>query len=229
MFRLLVKLFFFIILIAFIVGFFFWGHRAHYLSRYLSGVLGTPTKIEKLHFKGNDLILEGVHIFNSKKSKLEKAFYTDQIRITTQPKKLFAKDIVIEEIKVNAPYIGVELYSADGKENNWSLMINQLTRDGSKETSDKTYLIKSLLLTDVNVHFYNNLTGETIDTKPIPKLELKNLGSKNPMSAKMVLAIIMKEVVKETTKKEGIPGLIQDIKELPQKLKETPAIKKILK
>jgi len=228
MFRLLLKLFFFIIVIAIIVGIFFWGHRAHYLSRYLSKVLNTPTKIEKLHFKKNDLLIEGVHIFNPKKSKLEEAFATEKIRITTEPKKLFAKNIIIEEIVIDAPYIGVELYSADGKQNNWSLMLNQIKSSGSQEPSDTTYLIRHLVLTDVNVHIYNNITGETIDSKPIPKIELKNIGSKKPMSSKMLLAAIMKEVVKEATKKQGLPGIIEGIKELPQKLKEISGAKKIL-
>jgi|GEM_PF-1146615 len=209
-----------VLIIGIILAAFIWDRRVRYISNFLSNIMPTKTIIKDLRISGNQFIIKGLHIANPEGSKLDTAFASEVIRITTEPRNLLSKDLVIDEIAIDDPLVGIEFYSADGSQNNWSLILNKLNLAASKQnTSHRTYLIKKLIMTKVKLHVVNSaLNTEPFDPEPLPKIEFHNIGSDKPLTLQLIVATIFRAMLQETAKRESLKAILKGVKPLPVKI-----------
>ena len=194
-----------------------WFLRTSIVSGYLSKVLNLPVSIESLDISLNQITIQDLHIKNPKNSKLESAFTAQKIQLNVPLFNFFDSHVVISQVNIQSPFIGIEMYNASGSDNNWSQIIEQLNQPSSENSNEttknnKTFTIEQLTISDLHIQAYNKaLNGKLLEPAPIKLIELRNLGKDNPQALKKLFSIIAFSLLKEITLKNHLEGILKDI------------------
>jgi uncharacterized protein involved in outer membrane biogenesis len=186
----------------------------------LSKTLQVAVEIGDMNFTLSTIKIDNLEISNPRGFKLEHAFTVQEILVHAPLMGYLKKDIVIDEIDLNNVYIGLEFESPQGTSGNWTtIMANaeNAQTQSSKSASDKTVLIKRLVLNNINADLLYQSDGKVRHLPTIDQIVLVNISSQggdimdqlmNSALGQMLKEIFIRENLKEVLDKifQQIPG-----------------------
>ncbi len=190
------------------------------IANKLSKTLQVSVAIGDMNFSFDSIKIDNLEISNPTGFKLEHAFTVQEIQIHAPLMGYLHNDIVIDEIDLNNVYIGLEFESPQGTTGNWTTIMNNAQNaqtKSSQSSSEKTVLIKRLVLNNINADLLYQSDGKVRHLPTIPQIVLVNISSKggdltdqlmNSALGQMLKEIFIRENLKEVLDKifQQIPG-----------------------
>jgi hypothetical protein len=180
----------------------------------LSKTLQVKVQIGDMDFSLNKIKIDNLEIGNPKGYQLQHAFTIQEIDIHAPLAGYLHKDIVIDEIDLNNVYLGLEFASPKGATGNWTtIMSNAKTAQdkSSQSTSDKTVLIKRLVLNNINADLLYQSDGKIRHLPTIPQIVLVNISSKGGNVTDQLMNSALGEMLKEIFIKENLKDALDTI------------------
>jgi len=180
----------------------------------LSKTLQVSVEIGDINVGLNTVTVDNFEINNPRGYKLEHALTTKQIVVQAPLMNYTSNDIVIEEINMNNVYIGLEFESPKGTTGNWSTIMNSAKSahaQSSKSSSEKTVLIKRLVLNNINADLLYQSDGKVRHLTPISQIVLVNISSKGGDLTDQIMHSALGQMVKEIFVQENIKGYMDKI------------------
>lgn len=186
----------------------------------LSKTLQVAVEIGDINVGLNTVTVDNFEINNPRGFKLEHALTTQKI-IVQAPLMNYAKnDIVIEEITMNNVYIGFEFESIKGTSGNWTMIMNNAKSSraqSSKSASEKSVLIKRLVLNTINADLLYQSDGNIRHLPMIPQIVLVNISSKGGDLTDQLMNSALGQMLKEIFTQENLKHMMDKILEpLPE-------------
>ena len=193
-----------------------WDRRAQYVSSQLTDILQVDSSVKDVNFSDRVLSFANLHISTPAGSTSDTSLAATEVRLTTDWTTLFSNDVVIDELAIDSPLLGFELYSADGSENNWASIINRLNLAGSQDDATTKYMVRKVVLTNVRIHIENGRPEFAVNNPdPIERIELLGVGSESPLPSRVLLATILREVLQRAAIDPSLKDMVNNIKPLP--------------
>jgi uncharacterized protein involved in outer membrane biogenesis len=180
----------------------------------LSKTLQVPVEIGDMNFSMNSIKIENLEIGNPRGFKLEHAFTTQEIDINAPIMGYLKKDIVIDEITLSNVYIGLEFESPKGTNGNWTAIMTNAEaaqEKSSKTSSDKTVLIKRLVLNNTNADLLYQSDGKVRHLPTIPQIVLVNISSKGGDLTDQLMNSALGQMLKEIFIQENLKNLFDQL------------------
>ncbi len=208
------------ILAAVIVFFLAKSRLPDMIASRLSKTLQVSVEIGDMNFSMNNIKIDNLEIGNPRAFKLEHAFTAQEINIKAPLTGYLQKDIVIDEIVLNNVYIGLEFESAKGTNGNWTAILSSAQTaqtQSAPSKSDKTVLIKRLVLNNINADLLYQSDGNVRHLPPIPQIVLYNISSKGGNLTDQLMNSALGQMVKEIFIQENLKDLFDNIfEQIPQ-------------
>ncbi len=201
---------FFIVFILLISGSFagyLYTNREEFLSKWLTGALGTKVSIHAIDIKNDGFTISGLAIKNPPSCSLKNAFSADRIDVQLNWKQqlpaLFGiqkQAIVIDKIAIDNPELGIEVTSLLNLQTNWKTIIDNITPTSSPSPAkdSRSFIVKKCVLTHIQMNVTNDtLVPLSLHPAPIASIEMNNIGSDKARSLSEVLYSIFKRLSEE--------------------------------
>ncbi len=209
-----------IIIIGVIILFFSWSSVPDILASKLSKKLGVQVTIGDIHLSMNTIDVQKVSIGNTPGGTLPQSFSADQVLSVAPLFSYLHKDIVIDEIDIDNIFLGLEFDAPGQKTGNWTKIMANLeaSEKQSGGKSNKTVMIKKLVLTNINITLAYRTGGKPPQKlSPIKRLEFTNVSSTTGLPTEQITEIIMREMLKQVFSREGLQNMIEGFMQSPQK------------
>jgi uncharacterized protein involved in outer membrane biogenesis len=180
----------------------------------LSKTLQVAVEIGDMNFTLETIKIENLEISNPRGYKLEHAFTVQEIMIQAPLTNYLKKDIVIDEIDLNNVYIGLEFESPQGTSGNWTTIMTNAQNaqtQSSKTSSDKTVLIKRLVLNNINADLLYQSDGKVRHLPTIPQIVLVNISSQGGDLMDQLMSSALGQMLKEIFLKENLKEIMDKI------------------
>ncbi len=177
--------------------------KAPIISSYLSHKLGVNVSMRSVSISTSGMKINKFKINNPIGARTNTALSAQNIDVGYQWKELRADPGVIEDIELNNVFLGIELYNSSGSRNNWSQIL--ATVDDNQDKDAKEMVIKRLVIKNLSV----SVRGKGIFSswqkiKEIPRLEFRNISSKEGFPTEKLIEQIFDEANLGTYIKELI-------------------------
>ncbi len=202
-----------LIIVLFIALMIVWNFLPTWVSSTLSDKMKVAVSISDIGLAPSQIKIDDLKVGNPKGSILSKALTVDDIAIQAPLKRYLDKDIVIDMITMDDVYLGLEFDSKGSTNGNWTTIMNNLQKDTSSgKESDKSVLIRRLVLTNINVDLvYRNEGSKVTKLKPIRRIELNDISSKGGMPTSQITNIVMREVLRNVFTLENLQNMLKDV------------------
>ena len=169
-------------------------------------------EIDDIDLSMNSIEIEKVEIGNPKNSILPKAFSCEVIDIFAPLMNYFDNNIVIDMIKIDDIYLGLEFEAPGKTQGNWTTIMGNFKASESPSKSTKTVLIKKLILSNIRM----DLAYRTGDRKiqklaPIDHLEFNNISSEGGIPTEQITNIIFKQMLKSVFDKANLKNMLEGV------------------
>jgi uncharacterized protein involved in outer membrane biogenesis len=184
----------------------------------LSKILQVPVEIGDMNFSMKSITIDNLEIGNPRGYQLEHSFTTQEIEIKAPLMGYFKKDIVINEIDLNNVYLGIEFVSIKGTDGNWTTIMANAQKSqiqSSQSASDKTVLIKRLVLNNINVDLLYQSDGKVRHLPTIPQIVLTNISSQVGDLMDQLMSSALGEMIKEIFMRENMKEIWNKIFQMP--------------
>lgn len=162
------------------------------MASYLSGKLGVHVSIMGIKMRPSSTKIYRFKIGNPPGSKTSNAFTVKTIELNYVIQRLFGEPSVIDQLKMNDIFIGVELYNPLGTDNNWTRITANLAKDQDEKEGHEV-LIKKLILENIDIEIkglgIKGVLGLN-QKKHIDHLEFSNISSKKGFPTKELIRAI---------------------------------------
>lgn len=192
------------------------------IEKTLSAKLQVPVKVGQIGLGIQSLTVRLLDIGNPPKSILPFALQTHEITVTTPWKSYLDKDIVIEEITVEGIHLGLEFDSPTSAKGNWTQIMGNLkqnTPSSQTAASNRSLLIRKLVLTDVHVDLVYRAGNRKVQRlKPIPRLEFTNISSANGLPMDQLLNSVLGQMLQSVFIKENLKNMLEEaLENIPER------------
>jgi len=197
--------------------------RVPVISYALSQTLNTHCSMKACTFSKNALQIKELTIQNPPGCTLKNALFVRQIDVTLNWKELFktligtgSRKIVLDSVQIEHSLMGVELFTLAGTDTNWSRLLNTVeppeATTQANSSSSLDFQISSLVLTDIQFNVqYHALSKIPITPSPIPRIELKNIGTDTDVTMKQLFFIIFKVFIEQAANGLNLKTLIPEM------------------
>jgi hypothetical protein len=183
-----------------------WVYRANVAAHILAQELSVPVHINLLEIQKGEASLRRLWIGNPKQSKTQPAFTAESIVVTATLDQIMGNPLVIEEIVFEDIFVGVELYSKNGTDNNWAHILQEHKK---LERKSRDYLIKTLRFKNLMVEL--TLSNGTVKRYPVPDMEFHNISSDTGFPIEDIQKAIFELMMKDIFRKLQLDKLIETI------------------
>ncbi|MDR2539781.1 MAG: AsmA family protein [Chlamydiales bacterium] len=212
-----------IILLAFIIFAFIAKSRLpDIVSNHLSKKMNVPVQIDDIHLNWNRIDMDKVTIGNPSGSVLPKSFSCDRLFSLAPFTNYLKRHVIIDQIKIDNVYLGLEFKSPLSTDGNWSKIIDQMR--SSSTSTFRTVFIRKLILTNIDVDLVYISEGNSAKRlRHIDRIELNDVNSEEGIPTNQITSLVIQEMIKQVLLEQNLQNLIKDVIKNPEK-----NIKKIL-
>ena len=210
--------FFSIIIVLILVAALSWNMFPSWISHKLSSQAKVAVSIGNIRLSPSSIRIDKIYVGNPPKSILKKALEVDKLTANVPITRFLDKDIVINEMRMEDIYLGLEFESKKSANGNWKTIMNNLKAStnkdkerAKKENKTKTVLIKKLILEDLKVELvYTQGDRRVRKLRPIERLELTNISSEGGIPSAQIMDIVSSETLRNIMSLEGLQDLLRD-------------------
>ncbi len=202
------------ILGAFIFLFLMWSRVPDMVASHISKTLGVAVGIGDIHLSPSEITIQNLDIENPREFSLTYALSVQDIAIKAPVTRYFHDAIVIEEIYLENVYIGLEFDSPKGTKGNWTAIMKNAEnsqKKSSQSSSEKTVLIKRLILTNIAPDLLYRSEGKVRHLPIIPRMELTNISSKGGNFSDQLMNSALGQMIKEIFVQENLKDALDKI------------------
>lgn len=211
----------FILLIISVFASYLYFRRTEFTALVLSRALETSVKIKSLDFTRGGVVVKQLKIKNPSGCSDDTAIAVERIDVQLNWTNTFkaisgigAKNILVDQIRITAPEVHLELLSAFGDDNNLKRLVST-TEKPTPEPSSRKFEINKLTLTDITVTVKHPAFGTTLQPSPIAKIEIDRLGSDNPKGVReacfTIISKLMGTLLKEINLKNLTSSPVEEV------------------
>lgn len=198
---------------------FAWNMVPTWISHKLSDSMKVSVSIQDINLGTSSLEVNKINIGNPPKSVLDTALKVKTLTVEAPITHFFDDKIVIDEIRLDDVYIGLEFDSPRSKNGNWSEIMQNLKESNNQEKEKSaskgestSVLIKKLIITDLKIDLAYRTGGKGVRSlRPIDRLELDNISSEGGLPTSQITDIIMSEMLKNVFSKEGLQNMLENV------------------
>ncbi len=209
-----------VILVVLVAGILLYWGGADYLSRYLTEILGTRTVVHGLAASTHSISLKGLEVYNPIGSKIPHAVKANAIILDGSFTAYLNKTIHLNELKIDSPTLGIELYNSSGSSNNWAHLLKSLPLSSGGE---RHFIIDRLVITNIQFDAVK-ANGKRISIPSIPYLEFRNLGTDHPLTTSELSRIIFQSLLSIVAKEAALSKILNNVMPLSKAIIERAPI-----
>lgn len=216
-------------------GIYGWTHRVAIVEGALSRATDLRIRLDDISLSPVGIKAKNVRVLGPAGSSFVKAFSAQSVEVRINPLSLLHSPTVIDQVNMENVDLALELFSWDGKDSNWSKLLQQnlmpaeaqpLTANAQGkevETDSHQWILRQFTATKIHIRIKNNLTGMSAYELPvIPELKLSNLGQNGPLSSKEAVRELLQALLgtagEDRSLKRALDKVIDRSKELLQKV-----------
>ena len=200
---------FLILLILLGLGYIVYLKAPDLLSHMISKKTKVPVKIEAVHFKSQEILIDNFVMANPPKATLPNALQVSTIRIAAPYKNYFQNPIIIDEIHLQNIYVNIQIFDQKHTKINWNTIIDNMQNDEKSFFSAKrSALIKKLILTNIMIDLIT-ADGKRQNLPPIKSLEFDNINTEKGFPIQEITEIIIKHMMHTIFKQKALESLFQ--------------------
>ncbi len=211
-----------IILLCLIGGaiflFLLWSRVPDMIATHLSKRLKVGVEIGDMRLSPRQLTVDHFEIHSPTGFELPKALLTEKISIETPLTHFFHDNIEIDQIILSNIYIGLEFDSPKSTRGNWSTILanaKQAQDESRPSATQKSVLIKRLLLTNIQAELYYQSDGKVRKLKPIKQIELLNISSQGGDLGDQLMNSALGEAIKQIFVEENLKDILDKLLQTP--------------
>jgi hypothetical protein len=188
-------------IIAFIIV--IWVLKAPIISSYLSHKLGVNVSMGSVRISTTEMKIKKFKINNPIGARSNTALSSQNIKVSYTWNDLRSDPGIIDDIELNNVFLGIELYNATGTQNNWSQILANV--DDEQDKDAKETIVKHLVINNLAVSIRGKgFFSSWKKIKEIPRLEFRNISSKDGFPTEELIEQIFDEANLGTYIKELI-------------------------
>ena len=195
------------------------------ISKILSNDFKIPISISDLKFEKGKLEAYEIKVSNLRKSHSLSALETQKLILRSTLKNIRAKTLLINSLELDDIDINIEYYNSSGTENNWADIMKVQTKK-PKSKKQRPYLIKKLILKDLNVNLYKK-DGTVKNYPEIKELKLYNISSESGFPIDQIEKAVFNAVIKSIFQRFNLKNLLDTVNPaniIPKVFKSIPFI-----
>ncbi len=193
-----------------------WGRLPGMISERLSQKMGVRVTVERVGLGPSKIDIHNLEIANARGyTTLKRAFAADEIAIRAPLFRYTKREIVIEEIKIDNIYLGLEFDNIKGTNGNWTTIMANLEKSGQKPASSKdksrSVFIKKVILTNINTDVVYISEGRSVKRlKTIPYMELNNISSSGDELSEQLANSVLGQMLKQVFVQQNLNNMIKE-------------------
>lgn len=208
-----------VIVVLVLVGIFCWNMLPSWISHKLSERAQVSVSIEAIRLGTSSIKVDNIRVGNPPGSVLDTALEVKSLYIGTPFSNFFDDNIVIEEMRLDDVYLGLEFESQRSSKGNWSEIMQNVKDSTEKEKQEASakgkstsVLIKKLIITDLKIDLaYRTGDKGVRRLRTIDRLELNNISSEGGIPTAQIMDIVISEMLRSVFSKEGIQNMLENI------------------
>lgn len=216
------RLFSFIIIVLFAAIALVWITKVPLSNRFLDRSLPLESKISSLNPWIDKTDIGDFYMKNVKDSKMDHALDIGLISANYNYSDLIGDKIIIEEVHIKDMKVAFEIYNITGSKSNWSLISEILSESAATEAKGKPFLIKRVIIENLELNSYNKFLGGEITTKNIERLEFENIGSDQPLPKDKIISLFLSSITDQIFQLPQVDDILKNVLKEPGKILENP-------
>jgi len=208
-----------VIVVLVLVGIFCWNMLPSWISHKLSERAQVSVSIEAIRLGTSSIKVDNIRVGNPPGSVLDTALEVKSLYIGTPFSNFFDDNIVIEEMRLDDVYLGLEFESQRSSKGNWSEIMQNVKDSTEKEKQEASakgkstsVLIKKLIITDLKIDLaYRTGDKGVRRLRTIDRIELNNISSEGGIPTAQIMDIVISEMLHSVFSKEGIQNMLDNI------------------
>lgn len=200
----------------------FIGHSRlpDYLANQVSKKLQVAVNIGTISLGLKGIKIKTIEIGNPPGTLQPQAFKCEEIDVQAPLTHFLNTHIVIDAITINNVFLDLEFDSPSGTKGNWSKIMGNLqassSRKPAKPKTSRTVLIRSLVLTNIDVDVvYLNDSGKVKHLPRIERIELNDISTEEGVPMDQILNSVLGQMLKSVFVKENLKNMLQDLIQNP--------------
>lgn len=207
-----------------IIVFIAWSRLPDVLANNLAKKLKVSVEIEDIRLSYDKITIDNFEISNVPGGILQKAFSTEKIEVDAPLHNYFDKAIEIDRIELDNVYLGLEFDSSKGTKGNWTTLMNNLQASSEaesskkeKKSSDRSVLIRTLILTNIQVDVVYVKDGTPVKRLPtINRIVLTNISSEKGLPMDQIMNSVLGQMLQSVFMKQNLQNMLEGILNQPQ-------------
>lgn len=216
-------------------GIYGWIHRVAFVEGALLRATDLRIKLDDISLSPVGIKAKNVRVLGPAGSSFVKAFSAQFVEVRINPLSLLHSPTVIDQVIMDNVDLAVELFSWNGKDSNWSQLLQQNltpaaappqatnTKEKEIKSASHQWILRQFTATNIHIRIKNNLTGMSAYELPeIPELQLSNLGQNGPLSSKEAVRELLQALLgtagEDRSLKRALDKVIDRSNELLQKV-----------
>ncbi|MCH9613985.1 MAG: hypothetical protein SP1CHLAM54_09940 [Chlamydiia bacterium] len=178
------------------------------VANLISETTNTPVSLGRIHFHRKGFTLHNLTIQSPPGYGLKRALYVKKIHVEAPYLNYLKKPIMIDRIKCQDIYLGIEFRNAARTEGNWLTLLEDSKEDSpSLSGRQNSSIIGTLLLENINVELalYQQPTRRV---PPIPALVFHNVRTDDGKIVEKLTQAIMHQLMRELFLQKSMKALI---------------------
>ncbi|MCB1068033.1 MAG: hypothetical protein KDK56_07585 [Simkania sp.] len=208
-----------VIVVIVLVGIFCWNMLPSWISHKLSDRAKVSVSIQAIRLGSSSIKVDNIRVGNPPGSILDTALEVKSLYIGTPFSNFFHDNIVIDEMRLDNVYLGLEFESQRSTNGNWSEIMQNLKESTGKEKqaasskgTSTSVLIKKLIITDLKIDLaYRTGNKGVRRLRTIDRLELNNISSEGGIPTAQIMDIVISEMLRSVFSKEGLQNMLENV------------------
>lgn len=160
----------------------------------LSEVFQTPVHIDQVTVSWNHMVISGFSVEDREEGGNRPIFEAERIDLDFDLWKALKERMwIMEKMEIQDPKMRLVMYSKDGRESNWSRMLDRA--DQHESTSSRGYLIRKVIIENTHLIATGGpLSGRVVNSELDP-IHLENIGSHEPLPVDKVARVVSRALM----------------------------------
>lgn len=185
------------------------------VSNYLSTEIGVSVSIDGIKPGLRKITVNQFDVANEEGYSLPKAFSAKTITLNAPLTQYLNDPIVVEQIDVDAIYLGIEFDTTTSTEGNWSKLLSHYQKEAKLDAKDgKKVIIKKMVFTNIQADLIFHSGENKIQKLPkIPRIEITDVSTEGGFPVDQLTSSMLGQLIKQAFIQYHMENFLQMVPE----------------